>query len=514
MTRLKVFLAGLLARVVGFAMGERWRRSLGHEDDVRHMGLEEKLFWLHKSMVRQVELAEPGSGLEERFAAQDLDFAPPGSFVKEASVVVAAGGDLSAMELIRPDNTERLWDEVGGFLFGGAEERRAAPGAGGAGIAGSSGPTAESAGAAAEQEAVPVIAVANLETPIRPGKPSVGVPAVCLAAPALNGSAAMFDRFQSGGGFAYLATANNHSYDQGEEGVAETLDFLDARGVPHSGTARSPEERDAFPILERGGVRVAFLSWTYCLNGRLLPEGKGHLANVARLNKAGFDAAPIAAQARAARERGADFVVAVLHWSVEFEAYPTMAVAEAARRVAEAGVDVVLGGHPHNAQPSERISVRDHATGREREALVVYSLGELVALNLHTKNSRLAQLVRVELSVGTEGGRRTSRITRFEVLPIATSYRRRPRGAAADGGAAALAGPAAGGPAGPGYDRDEYRVLDLRAALEALDRGENPEGWSRREIRELKRLGALAARTMLPADAGRVLAPAGAWRKA
>ncbi|HOX49492.1 MAG TPA: CapA family protein [Spirochaetia bacterium] len=488
MTRLKVFLAGLLARMVGLAMGERWRRSLGHEDDVRHMGLEEKLFWLYKSMVRQVELAEPGSGLEERFAAQDLDFTPPDSFVKEASVVVSAGGDLSAMELIRPDNTERLWDEVGGFLFGGA--------------------ATDGAAAAAAPAAVPVIAVANLETPIRPGKPSVGVPAVCLAAPALNGSAAMFDRFQSGGGFAYLATANNHSYDQGEDGVAETLDFLDARGVPHSGTARSPEERDAFPVLERGGVRVAFLSWTYCLNGRLLPEGKEHLANVARLNKAGFDAAPIAAQARAARERGADFVVAVLHWSVEFEAYPTKAVAEAARRVAEAGVDVVLGGHPHNAQPSERLSVRDPATGLEREALVVYSLGELVALNLHTKNSRLAQLVRVELSVGTEGGRRASRITRFEILPIATSYRRSPRGAGTGGGAATAGGAAPGGPG------DEYRVLDLRAALEALDRGENPEGWSRREIRELKRLGALAARTMLPADAGRVLAPAGAWRKA
>lgn len=480
MTRLKVFLVGVLVRLVGLAKGESWRRSLGHEDDVRHMDLEEKLFWAYKSTVRQVELAEPGSGLEERFAAQDLDFTPPASFAKEASLVVAAGGDLSAMELIRPDNTERLWDEVGGFLFGGAPASAAA----------------DATGAEAGKEAAPVLAVANLETPIRPAMPSVGVPAVCLAAPALNGSPEMFDRFQSGGGFGFLATANNHSYDQGEEGIAETLDFLDGRGIPHSGTARTPGERDAVPIVERGGLRVAFLSWTYCLNGRLLPEGKGHLANVARLNKAGFDAGPIAAQAKAARERGADFVVAVLHWSVEFEAYPTRAVAEAARRVAEAGVDLILGGHPHNAQPSERIAVRDPETGREREALVVYSLGELVALNLHTRNSRLAQLVRVELSVGREEGRRAARITRFEILPIATSYRKR-RGGAPGGG--------------PG---DEYRVLDLRATLEALRRGENPEGYSRREIRELERLGALAARTMLPADPGKILAPAGAWRKA
>lgn len=465
MKHLKVFLIGVLARIVGLAKGDRWRRSMGHEDDVRHMDLEEKLFWFYKSTVRQVELPEPGSGFEERFADQNLDFAPPASFNKEASVVISAGGDLSAMELIRPDNTERLWDEVGGFLFGG---------------------TAETA---------PVIAVANLETPIRPGEPAVGVPAVCLAAPALNGSAAMFERFQSGGGFSYLATANNHSYDQGEAGVAETLEFLDGRGVPHSGTARNPEERDAFPILERGGVRVAFLSWTYCLNGRLLPEGKEHLANVARLNKAGVDVAPIAAQAKAARERGADFVVAVLHWSVEFEAYPTEDVADSARRIAEAGVDLILGGHPHNAQPSERLVVRDPETGREREALVVYSLGELVALNLRTRNSRLAQLVRVELSVGTEGGRRASRITRLEILPIATSYRRRRSGSQ------------------PGAPADEYRVLDLRAELATLDRGENPEGYAKREIRELRRLYALARRTMLPAAAASILAPPGVWRK-
>lgn len=463
MIRLKVFLVGVLARLVGLAKGGKWRRSLGHEDDVLHMDLEEKLFWFYKSTVRQVELAEPGSGFEERFAGQNLDFTPPASFRKETSVIISAGGDLSAMELITPDNTARLWDEVGGFLFG-----RAA-------------------------ETAPLIAVANLETPIRPSEPAVGVPAVCLAAPALNGSAAMFERFQSGGGFGYLATANNHSYDQGAEGIAETLDFLDVRGVAHSGTARVPEERDAFPIIERGGIRVAFLSWTYCLNGRLLPEGQEHLANVARLNKAGFDVAPLAAQAKAARERGADFVVAVLHWSVEFEAYPTKDVADSARRIAEAGVDLILGGPPHNAQPSERLVVRDPETGHEREALVIYSLGELVALNLHTKNSRLAQLVRVELSVGIEEGRKASRITSFEILPIATSYRRIRSGA---GQAAA-----------------EYRVLDLRATLASLDRGENPEGYSKREIRELRRLYALATRTMLPADARVILAPAGVWRK-
>jgi poly-gamma-glutamate synthesis protein (capsule biosynthesis protein) len=455
----------LFLRFLGLAKGRAWRRSQGHEDNFRFMGRDEKLFWAYKALIRQAEEPEAGSGLAERFAGQDLDFSPPPGFEPGASFHLSAGGDLSAMALIRPDDTPRLWDEVGGFLFGRPGEERP-------------------------------FAVANLEAPLCPSRPAVGVPEACLTAPMLNGSEGMFGRFQEAGGFSLLSTANNHSLDQGPEGVAETLAFLDAAGVPHVGTARSPAERDEFPIAERSGVRVAFLAWTYCLNGQVLPEGGEHLANVMRFNRRGFDIEPLRAQVAAARGRGADFVVAILHWSVEFESYPTLAVVEAARRVAEAGVDLVLGGHPHGAQGSERLRVRDPDTGREKDALAVYSLGELAALNLKTRNSRLAQLARVELSVGTEGGARCCRITRFQLLPILTSYRRRAR-------------------VGPRRGRDEYRILDLYAALSPQGRARlrDSEGYSGRELAEAARLGRLAERAMLPARRAGLLAEAGAWRR-
>jgi poly-gamma-glutamate synthesis protein (capsule biosynthesis protein) len=464
----KIAFLRLVLRILALFKGRTWRTSPGHEDNSRYMDLGEKLFWAYKAMIRQVEEAEAGSGLEESFAGQDLDFSPPPGFEPEASFLLSAGGDLSAMDLIRPENTERLWDEVSAFLFGAPGERG---------------------------EGEKPFAIANLEAPLVPDRPAVGVPAVCLGAPMLNGSVGMFERFQSGGGFGLLATANNHSLDQGPEGVAATLDFLDGRGIPHVGTARSPAERDAFPIVERNGVKVAFLSWTYCLNDHELPEGGGHLVNVMRFNKEGFDIGPFRAQVAAARARGADFVVALPHWSVEFECYPTLAVAEAGRRMAEAGADLVLGGHPHNAQPSERLKVRDPDSGREKDVLIVYSLGELVALNLNTRNSRLAQLVRVELSVGREGGRKAARITGFEVLPILTSYRK--MGA-----------------------KDEYRIFDLRALLGRLDGagstgsiagGAGAEALSAREAAEVRRLGRLCEARMLPRRAAPILAPAGAW---
>lgn len=92
--------------------------------------------------------------------------------------------------------------------------------------------------------------------------------------------------------------------------------------------------------------------------------------------------------------------------------------------------------------------------------------------------------MRVELTRGTEAGQRVARITRFEVLPILTSYR---------------------------PERGEYRVLDLKSTLARVAAGESAEGYSKAEIAEFRRLEGLAHRTMLPRKTEGLLARAGAW---
>lgn len=69
----------------------------------------------------------------------------------------------------------------------------------------------------------------------------------------------------------------------GEKGLVSTLEFLDAKGYPHVGTARSAAERDKPVIVERNGVKVAFLSFTYSLNDHSNPAGKDYLVNHIRL---------------------------------------------------------------------------------------------------------------------------------------------------------------------------------------------------------------------------------------
>jgi len=300
------------------------------EGNAAHMDADEKYWWGYKYLCGPVEEEEPGSGLEAYFRGQDLDFAPRDGFVETAGVTLCAGGDILAHAGLNPDTTAALWDDVRGFYFTGD------------------------------------IACANLEAPVAPSMPPEYLPRSILERGGMNNTPGMFDRVVDGGnGVGFFSTANNHCLDQGEAGLRETLDFLDERGYPHVGTARSPGERDAVVMFERNGVRVAFVSWTFSVNWAGLPEGREYLANYARLNRPDADVSAIAGQVSTARAAGADAVVALIHWGAEFESFPARNVVATGHRLIELGIDVIVGNHPHNVQPMERYAYTDGA-GRRR----------------------------------------------------------------------------------------------------------------------------------------------------
>jgi poly-gamma-glutamate synthesis protein (capsule biosynthesis protein) len=69
-----------------------------------------------------------------------------------------------------------------------------------------------------------------------------------------------------------------------------------------------------------------------------------------------------------------DFVIAQLHWGMEYELYPTPEQVDIAHAMAELGVDAIVGHHPHVLQPLELYrTVRDP----DRVVPVAYSLGNL-----------------------------------------------------------------------------------------------------------------------------------------
>ncbi|MDP3178383.1 MAG: CapA family protein [Spirochaetaceae bacterium] len=423
----------LLSGLYGLVRAREFRASRAVEGNAAHMGRAEGLWWTYKFYWRAVEEPEPGSGLEEFFDRQDLDFSKDEGFEETASMTLCAGGDILVSPDLRPETTTALWDDVRSFCFDAD------------------------------------LACANLETPVSPSSPPGFLPKSILGPMALNGTPAMLDRIVDGGkGVTFFSTANNHCLDQGEAGLRETLDLLDRRGCGHVGTARSPEERDAVVMVERCGVKLAFVSFTYGLNWKELPEGQDYLANYVRLNLPDVDISPIARQVAAARAAGADAVVACLHWSLEFESFPTRHLVDMGHRLVEFGIDLIIGNHPHNAQPIERHVYVDAITGERREGLILYALGDLLTIRDGIlPNSHLGLLARVRIAKGRVGGKERARIAGLEILPTYL-FPRMKRGSCED-----------------------FRLLDFRKLAAELRAGINRHALSRAQARDVPRLEAL-----------------------
>ena len=161
-------------------------------------------------------------------------------------------------------------------------------------------------------------------------------------------------------GFDIAVLANNHSVDCGRWRLSETMDILRGRGIVPVGAGMSMAEAAAPVIVERSGLRIAFLARTF-----ILPDGVLYREDVPTI--AVYDPDRIEAEVRAANRR-ADVVIVSLHWGVEYARQPQESQRRIARRLVDAGADLVIGHHTHTPQPVERY-------GR---GLIAYSLGNFV----------------------------------------------------------------------------------------------------------------------------------------
>lgn len=181
-------------------------------------------------------------------------------------------------------------------------------------------------------------------------------------------------------GIGLVSTANNHILDRGPEGLDATLAVLERNGIMHHGAVPSAAAEQPRPpylpiTLTRDGasIRLAFLSATWGTNG--IPDPYGQVSLLWESNdygsQGGVRRGVLDAVAQARRE--ADIVIVAAHWGEEYQFYPQPYQVEGARRLAEAGADVILGAQSHTLQP---VDVLD--TGG-RKTLVIYSLANFIA---------------------------------------------------------------------------------------------------------------------------------------
>lgn len=174
-------------------------------------------------------------------------------------------------------------------------------------------------------------------------------------------------------GFDVVSFASNHSMDYGRTHFLNTIDYLRRAGIAVVGAGSSEEDARRWLIVEREGVKIAFLAYCTILpqdywaqesrpgvnpaRGHTLYEQIEHDQPGTPCRVRSFahrdDKAKMLEDIRAARAQ-ADIVAVSMHWGIHFtEAEIAEYQFEYAHDAIDAGADVILGHHAHILKPIE-----------------------------------------------------------------------------------------------------------------------------------------------------------------
>lgn len=152
--------------------------------------------------------------------------------------------------------------------------------------------------------------------------------------------------------------ANNHTMDYGKDGLFETMENLNSRGILFAGAGKNTEDSLVPKKLTFGDNTIRVFSTTAIGESRLYatPTSPGAAAfSVPRL-----------VAARGGKKDSFDILS--VHWGIEYNPEPTPQQITDAHKLIDAGFQVVAGHHPHIPQGIEKYN----------DGLILYSLGNFI----------------------------------------------------------------------------------------------------------------------------------------
>ena len=221
-------------------------------------------------------------------------------------------------------------------------------------------------------------------------------------------------------------TANNHTYDKGHKGLIRTQEVLTEKGLDHLGT-RTSEELPFYTIQDINGIQVGMVCYTYetgntsdgrkTLNGIPVDKADGNLISSFNPYDLGEFYEDVENVLAAMEENGAEATMLFIHWGNEYQTKQTTDQTLIAQKLAELGVDVLVGGHPHVIQPFDTIVTESGHT-----MYCIYSLGNALsnqrrtniesAPNGHTEDSMIFSVTFEKWNDGSV------KIQEIDILPI------------------------------------------------------------------------------------------------
>lgn len=221
-------------------------------------------------------------------------------------------------------------------------------------------------------------------------------------------------------GFRLMSTANTYALNNGIEGVISTKNNLIGAKLRSVGTYLSQQERD-----ENGGayirnihkIRFAFLSYTKGTDSVTMPQGCEYALNTLYSDYADYwtdlKSSQIRKDVQAARDAGAEVIIALVHWGSEYGRTLREPQKEAAELLLDSGVDVIIGTHSHLVGEMGFQEV-EQADGTLKNCFVAYGLGDFYT-DPAQENGQQSAILNLEFSRENDG---SVSITKAEYVPI------------------------------------------------------------------------------------------------
>lgn len=173
-------------------------------------------------------------------------------------------------------------------------------------------------------------------------------------------------------GFDVVLGANNHILDQGAQSVLHMIQYFQGNypQITLLGIHPNWETRDQLSIVEKNGIRIAMINYTDLLNIPSHYYGQEYLVDY-------LDYERLGALIQTAKANS-DFVIVFPHWGTEYNLGTDAKQQEEVNFLAEQGVDLVIGTHPHVVEPVNYITRPDG-----KKMLVYYSLGNYQSMQYY-----------------------------------------------------------------------------------------------------------------------------------
>ena len=164
-------------------------------------------------------------------------------------------------------------------------------------------------------------------------------------------------------GVDLVSLANNHVYDYGEDGLLDTIKYLNEHDIPNIGAGKNIDEATKPYYFIAGGYKFSFISASRAEKNVVTPSAEN--------NKPGifwcYNPELLIETIKKEKEVS-DFVILLIHWGREDSHELEEVQMETGKLYIDAGADIVIGSHAHMLQGFEFYNNK----------LIAYNLGDFI----------------------------------------------------------------------------------------------------------------------------------------